>query len=313
MNIQSIAIKNIDFSINSFTKFAVDDPSPTDFFPHPLPCFQIINNRLVPITGHGRLLDARDIGLDRIDGFIMENVRPAETFTLCLKDIAWSRKLNDADRATAIGKLDLLAPRSLPDKQLADVIGIEPSPGTFEQYKKIYRLGNEAVGAIRAGRLSFGCALAIADAPIRERTAFFHIFSEVIHPNRNMARRITENAVAVALTRNASVRDVLEQEAIGTILNGNISGPEKIRALDRVLYELRYPELSQQVKSAEELIRKAGFNSSVKVNLPAYLEGGRIEFCFKAKSPGELAILTRSILDAVDGESLDDLFELVCR
>ena len=313
MSIRTIPIDRIDFSAKSFPKYAVDIMVPEDFFPYPLPLFITTGDLFLPVSAHGRLLGARRDGTDRVAGFVFEQLLPTSAFTLCLKDIAWSRAIDDADRITAIGKLGELDPGADPDEQLARVMGIEPSPGMFEQYKKIHRLGQDAIETIRAGRLSFGAALVVAQSPKQERKALLDLFSKIIRPNRNTARRITENLVAVALIQNKPVKQVIQTENLNRILKGDFSGPEKIRAFDRAIYQMRYPALSGQIKKTEAVIDEISFPSGIQVTLPAHLEGGYIDFHIRAKSLAELSSLACSISGAEKNDSLTTLFNLVTK
>lgn len=309
--IEKIYLENLAPDENDFNRYALGPVSPTPFAPNPLPEVLLQKDCLIPITAHSRLRGAKQEGLSNILAVVHSAISPSKAIELCARDITWAAPLSHADRITAVKKLADFSKDYSPEPNLAKALGIEPTKGAFEPLEKVWNLGKEVLDKIRGEALSFNCALAVCDAPKSEQEPFIDIFTNLISPNRNTAKRMVDNAVSVALNQNIKVSELFESEQISFILFSKSSGPEKIKALDQALIKLRYPVLFAEIRKGEKAIFDLALPKDITITLPQNLESGRLSLLLKPGSSKDLTRQLSLLKRAIENGDFEKIFEVI--
>jgi hypothetical protein len=228
------------------------------------------------------------------------------------KEIALSKIVTEAERATAVGKYFRLTGNDHPDSELAAALGIASTHGVFDTYRRVYELGEKVMNLLHENRLTFGCAVAVIDAPKAERAALIELFTSRVSPNRNTARRIAENTVAAALAQGISVEELLREPVVAQALTSESSGPQKIASVDQALHRLRYPQLTEAREKALALVAKLDLPKAVRIDIPASLEA-RPTFSISPGSAEELAKLAAKLSEAAQTKTAAELFKVLGR
>ena len=295
---------------DAFERFAIGPVKPTSDEPYPPPVILETDGQWIPVTAHGRLLAMAQKERESLTVAVVPAIPPGDALALCARDLAWFEPLNEGHRATAVGKFLEFAPDAKPHPGLASALDLEPTAAVFDRYARIRRLGASAMEALFDGRLSIGCAHALIDAPAADRSVLVDLFTQQLSPNRNTARRIAQNAVAAAVARAVPIVRILS-EALNASVREDRSGPQNIAALDRALYRMRYPVLSQAQQKAEQEVVELGLPKTIRVALPPHLEGGRIEFSVSAKSIEEIRSAAVALEQAISQGGLEKLFRRI--
>ncbi len=159
--------------------------------------------------------------------------------------------------------------------------------------------------------LSINCAKAILDAPKSERKALTWVFSNYISPNKNTAKRIVENFVAVGINRKISVAELIKNNNISLLLLSNKSGPEKIKAIDNALIRLRYPVLTKEIERLKREIGALDLTNGTTITLPKNLEGGKLIITIGARNQKELSRELHEIKKGLERGGFEKIFKAI--
>ena len=308
---RTVALKEIILAGEAFSRFALGLIEPVPFRSYPPPILLAKADRWIPVTGHGRLLAAQKAGREKLVAGCVGRIETAWALALCALALAWERPLTHGLRVEAAGKLYSQEGEPTGGEVLARALGIEGGSARLERYARVWKLGEAVRADLHAGRLDFGCALAVTEAPVAERPFLIDLFANHIHPNRNTARRIVENAVSAALVRRCSVGALIQGEPIASVLTKKLSGPEKIAALDRIFRRLRYPTLEKEQQKANKMINDMNLPKYASVALPKNLEGRDLAVTLRARSVREVEQGAQALLQAAKEGGFAALFQVL--
>ena len=307
MMLCKVKLADIDFSETSFRRYVLPlhDVAGPPF--DTVPVLIRTPSLMVALTGRDVLQQAAAAGQHEVSVLCVETATEADALAVSVRLYRAAGAVDDAMRALVIGRLHELTGNAAVSMNpaLADALDIQGGRGEIERYLAVYTIDPDAT-------MPFGCALAVAEAPVRFRKTLIALFARIA-PNRNTARRIAENLVAVSIREKRTAEQVLAEPEIRDALElAGLAGNERIRKVDDALDRMRFPVLRSAEQKARDLVASLGLPSGVRVELPKNLEG-RAKLTVEFAEPATAASTLRELSDAFDSETWSVLRELIAR
>jgi hypothetical protein len=275
-------------------------------------------NKIEIICGHGRLEAARQIGLEKLAVYL--------PMTPCVVDFSDFDLLCLAvhdNQAAHLSDYQL-------EKECVFATRLALSFGaTRQNLHQLWDCFGKTVAKQEEEEIIFCAALpkeifgkiATSDYGFETAKAFHHFGLEaakaisLILPFQLRGQRVKE---ITKLLAEISLRDhVAPEEILSEILRDKIfenkdhPRTQKEALLCKKLLEKRNPRLSSWLAEAERKAAQLKLPPALRLKLPDFLEGERLEFNISAKSPGELAKLAEALKSAADSNEMAALFEML--
>jgi hypothetical protein len=95
------------------------------------------------------------------------------------------------------------------------------------------------------------------------------------------------------------------------LTEAQLSGPQKLESVRRVLRQGRYPQLSTYEQRFQEAVRRLRLPPQISLRPPPYFEGQQYQVTLSFSQRQELQRYAQQLLDAAQHEALDVLLELL--
>ena len=128
----------------------------------------------------------------------------------------------------------------------------------------------------------------------------------------NHLRDLMDWLEEIALRDGVVIRELLEGKAISEIrTDPRLGRADRLKRIKDQVRRMRFPRLSQIEDSIQSKIRELKLQPSVRVSVPAGLEGGDLLIEFTAGSPAELKGILAKLNAAAESESLAEIYVLL--
>ncbi len=267
------------------------------------------------ICGYRRALAARQAGLKVVPAWLCneEEMPEQQRLMTSLHEDAHSRAYNDIEKAIVLNKfaqrLGWNSTRLA--HEVAPIIRLPASPTVVERYLSLLRLDDEILRVVAAGTFSVDHALLLLAIPADDRLTVFRLLTVQTRASLNESREIIKNVRDIALLTNTSVREVLANEEIASILNDSSLGPrETLASLREAFHKKRHPTVAEYETKFAEAVAALGLSKSVAVSPPQSFEGSHVGFSFRASSKEELRKIIAQIQEKLATDGFDHLFDV---
>jgi hypothetical protein len=120
--------------------------------------------------------------------------------------------------------------------------------------------------------------------------------------------KIIEMVSEIALNENTSVKSILDRMEVKSILQDeNLNRNHKISKLKKILYEWRFPIISNYQKKISNQLKALSFNDSIQINYDQSFERSEIILSTKLKNFDDLKKFSHSISDKSNMETLKNI------
>ena len=188
---------------------------------------------------------------------------------------------------------------------------LPPRAETLEAYGRLATLEDSLQAAVVEGSLPLETALWIGTYAADDHQALLELFTGLrVGPNR--AREFVTYIDEICQRDACTPATLLQALAVPALLAATqLSGPQKIESVRRVLRQARYPQLSTYEQRFQEAARRLRLPSQISLRPPPYFEGQQYQVTLSFGQRQELQQYAQRLLDAAQHEALDTLLELL--
>jgi len=128
----------------------------------------------------------------------------------------------------------------------------------------------------------------------------------------NHLRDLMDWSEEIALRDGIVICEVLANKAISEIrTDPRLGRADRLKRIKALVRRMRFPRLSQIEDSIQLRIRGLKLPPSVRLSVPAGLEGGDLKIEFTAGSPAELKSILAKLSAAAESDSLAEIYILL--
>jgi ParB family chromosome partitioning protein len=267
------------------------------------------------VCGSKRLLACRQTGHTRVPALVYKaaELSAQQAFLLALHDNLGCRALNAVEKGRILLRLQRYFPDQ-PDTLLQEFCGLldlPPRAETLEAYGRLATLEDALQAAVVEGSLPLETALWIGNHAAEDRQALLAIFTG-LRVGTNRARELVTYIDEICQRDACTPADLLPALGVPALLaEAQLSGPQKLESVRRVLRQARYPQLSTYEQRFQEAARRLRLPAQISLRPPPYFEGQQYQVTLSFGRRQELRQYAQQLLDAAQHEALDVLLELL--
>src|SRR5919199_1503419 len=172
-------------------------------------------------------------------------------------------------------------------------------------------LGCRTLNAVEKGSLPLETALWIGAYAAEDRQALLDLFTG-LRVGTNRAREFVMYIDEICQRDACTPADLLQALGVPALLvEAQLSGPQKLESVRRVLRQARYPQLSTYEQRFQEAVQRLRLPPQISLRPPPYFEGQQYQVTLSFGQRQELQHYAQRLLDAAQHEALDALLELL--
>jgi ParB/RepB/Spo0J family partition protein len=263
------------------------------------------------ISGHKRFQAAPRCGLTHIPAFIIPEIDDASRLALNLNENFGQRNYSAIEKGRILNKLS--------HAEINDETIIKDYMPLLEleRSKKIF---SDLSGV---GTLSFELQKLLHDAavPVKTFRIFYrwepesrrlaeNLFSQ-LEPGVNKWRELLELIDEIAVKENTAPGEILSRDDIKKILGtSEIKSPQKYDPIQQILFNLRYPVLSDMRKQVACALDAMQLDDKTRLRFEKTFESDELKLELKFQSEKELSQQVEKIFKALQSGSVEKLIKI---
>ncbi len=271
--------------------------------------------RLQVVCGSKRLLACQQTGRTSVPALVYSatELSAQQAMLLALHDNLGCRALNAVEKARLLVRLrqDLHYQPTTLLQEFLPLLNLPPRADTLEAYCTLAMLEDALQAAVVEGALPLETALWIGAHAAEDHQVLLALFTG-LKVGQNRAR---ECAVYID---ELCQRDACHPAALlhdlgvpGVLADPQLSGPQKLDNVRRLLRQARYPQFSAYEQRFQAAVRRLRLPPQISLRPPPYFEGQQYQVTLSFGQRQELQHYAQRLLDAAGHEALDELLELL--
>jgi ParB-like chromosome segregation protein Spo0J len=267
------------------------------------------------VCGSKRLLACQQTGHTSVPALVYSAAELSEqqAFLLALHDNLGCRALNAVEKGRILLRLQQHFGYQ-PDTLLQEFCGLldlPPRAEALEAYGRLATLEDSLQAAVVEGSVPLETALWIGAYAAEDRQALLDIFTG-LRVGTNRAREFVTYINEICRRDTCTPAGLLQALGVPALLaEAQLSGPQKLESVRRVLRQARYPQLSTYEQRFQEAARRLRLPPQISLRPPPYFEGQQYQVTLSFGQRQELQQYAQRLLDAAQHEALDTLLELL--
>jgi ParB-like chromosome segregation protein Spo0J len=266
------------------------------------------------VCGSKRLLACQQTGHTSVPALIYSAAALSErqAFLLALHDNLGCRALNTVEKGRMLLRLQHFGyPPETLLQEFCPLLDLPPRAETLEAYGRLVTLEDSLQAAVVEGSLPLETALWIGMYAAEDRQALLAVFTG-LKVGSNRAREFVTYVDEICQRDACAPADLLQALGVPALLTATqLSGPQKLESVRRVLRQARYPQLSSYEQRCQEATRRLRLPPQISLRPPPYFEGQQYQVTLSFSQRQELQQYAQRLLDAAQHEALDTLLELL--
>ncbi len=266
------------------------------------------------VSGWKRCLASQRAGQTQVPALVYSAaaLSPQQACLVALHDHLGGRVLNAVEKGRLL--VCLLQQGHYPPehvrREFCPLLGLPPRAETLATYSTLVTLHDALQTGVVEGTMPLETALWIGAYPPPDQEALLGLFTGLTM-GLNRARECATALDALCQRDGCGPAEVLHRLALPEIVaQAQLSGPQKLDHLRRVLHQARYPRLSAHEARFHEAARRLRFPPQISLRPPPYFEGAyQVTLSFRHRQ--ELQQYAERLLDAAGHEALDVLVDLL--
>jgi hypothetical protein len=266
------------------------------------------------VCGSKRLLAGQQTGHTGVPALVYSaaELSAQQAFLLALHDNLGCRALNAVEKGRILLRLRHFGyqPEALLQEYCA-VLDLPPRVETLAAYSRLAVLEDSLQAAVVEGALPLETALWIDTYTAEDRQALLDLFTS-LKVGSNRARELATYIDEICQRDACTPAGLLHALGVPAILAAaQLSGPQKLESVRRVLRQARFPQLSAYEQRFQEAARRLRLPPQISLRPPPYFEGQQYQVTLSFGQRQELQQYAQRLLDAAQHEALDALLELL--
>jgi hypothetical protein len=266
------------------------------------------------VCGSKRLLACQQTGHTGVPALVYSAAELSEqqALLLALHDNLGCRTLNAVEKGRILLRLQQFhdQPGALLQEFCA-LLDLPPRAETLATYGRLATLEDALQAAVVEGILPLETALWIGTYTAEDRQALLDLFTG-LKVGTNRAREFATYIDEICQRDADTPVAVLQALGVSALLaEAQLSGPQKLDSVRRVLRQARYPQLSTYEQRFQAAARRLRLPPQISLRPPPYFEGQQYQVTLSFSKRQELQQYAQRLLDAAGHEALDVLLELL--
>jgi ParB family chromosome partitioning protein len=266
------------------------------------------------VCGSKRILACQQTGHTNVPALVYgaAELSAQQAFLLALYDNLGCRALNAVEKGRILLRLQHFGyqPEALLQEFCA-LLDLPPRAETLEAYGRLAVLEDSLQAAVVEGALPLETALWLDTYTAEDRQALLDLFTG-LRVGSTRARELATYIDEVCQRDAGTPAGLLHALGVPAILTAaQLSGPQKLESVRRVLRQARFPQLSTYEQRFQEAARRLRLPPQISLRPPPYFEGQQYQVTLSFGQRQELQQYAQRLLDAAQHEALDALLELL--
>jgi ParB-like chromosome segregation protein Spo0J len=267
------------------------------------------------VCGSKRLLACQQTGHTHVPALVYRTTEltAPQALLLALHDNLGCRVLNAVEKARLLLRLrqDLHYQPAALLQEFCPLLDLPPRPDTLEAYCTLATLAEALQAAVVEGALPVETALWLGTHAAEDQQALLALFTG-LSVGQNRAREFATYIDELCQRDACRPAGLLQALGVPAVLaQAQLSGPQKLDSVRRVLRQARYPQLSTYEQRFQAAVRRLRLPPQVSLRPPPYFEGQQYQITLSFGQRQELQHYAQRLLDAAGHEALDELLELL--
>jgi ParB-like chromosome segregation protein Spo0J len=282
-----VALSDIDLSPGPFCMsfhFSLERlKSSIDRFGVLNPPYLVKDSAFTVVAGYRRLLAAWELGWRDIGCRIVpDGLPPLDILLFNLHDNLCVRQFNPIEKSMVLTRLARYLTKEEIIRDYMPMLELPSTAHALELYMGLDDLDDAIRVSVAAGRLSMRVAGLMGASSMEDQRGITNLFSS-LKWSFNRQWEATLWIMEIASREGRSIGEVVEDARITEVVkNDKMNGPQKVRAIVRVLREMRFPTLMEFERSFVRAVSDLALPSRVRVIPPPFFEGAdyKLEIVF---------------------------------
>jgi len=267
------------------------------------------------VCGSKRLLACQQTGHTSVPALVYSasELSEPQAFLLALHDNLGCRLLNAVEKARILWRLrqDFHVQPATLLQEFCPLLDLPPRAETLQAYCSLATLEDALQAAVVEGSLPLETALWIGSYTTEDYQALLQCFTG-LKVGSNRAREFTTYIDEICHRDACSPAALLQELGVPALLTDpQLTGPQKLDRVRRVLRQARYPQLSTYEQRFQVAVRRLRLPPQIALRPPPYFEGQQYQVTLSFGQRQELQYYAQRLLDAARHEALDELLELL--
>jgi ParB-like chromosome segregation protein Spo0J len=266
------------------------------------------------VCGSKRLLACQQTGHTSVPALVYSasELSEQQAFLVALYDNLGCRVLNAVEKGRILLRLRHFGYQ--PDVLLQEfcvLLDLPPRAESLATYGRLATLEDSLQAAVVEDALPLETALWIGAYAAEDRQALLDLFAG-LKVGSNRARECVMYIDEICQRDACTPADLLQALGVPAVLAAaQLSGPQKLERVRRVLRQARYPQLSTYEQRFQEAARRLRLPPQISLRPPPYFEGRQYQVSLSFGQRQELQEYAQRLLDAAQHEALDVLLNLL--
>lgn len=267
------------------------------------------------VCGWKRLLACQQTGRTSVPALVYRAAELSEqqAVLLVLHDNLGCRALNAVEKARLLVRLrqDYAYQPTALLQEFLPLLDLPPRPDTLEAYCTLAALDEALQAAVVEGELPLETALWLGAQAAADQQALLGLFTG-LKVGQNRARELAAYIDEICQRDACSPAALLHALGVpGVLADQQLSGPQKLEKVRRLLRQARYPQLSAHEQRFQDAVRRLRLPPQISLRPPPYFEGQQYQVTLSFSQRQELQHYAQRLLAAAGHEAIDELLELL--
>jgi len=270
------------------------------------------NERFRIVCGHRRLDAAKRVGIRQIPARIVRKDQDdLKLFLEGIRENVATRSVNDIERGQCLHSLvsKFGADRATRDTVMKE-LGLTPGERLFNQYTSLMRLTGELQLYVVEHNIPIRVSSRLSAWSMEDLRALQRLLKRAFFGG-NALKKLVDLIEEIALRDRSSIKEILSCSEISVLPeNVELTATQVRDGVLSALGNIRYPRLAEESATLNKLLNKVR-PRGVRLDLPPFLEGERIEVNFPFGSVEELKERLTSLGNIADREEIRKILALL--
>lgn len=248
------------------------------------PPYLIKDSSFTVVAGYRRLLAAMELGWTHVQCRILPgDLLPLDALLFNLYDNLTARRFNPVEKGMVLKRLTRYLTKQEILHNYMPMLELPSNMYTLKQYLSLEDLDVPIKVSVVTGRLSMKVIEMMNSLSKEDQQQINQLFTS-LKWSLNLQRQVILWITEIADREGRSVQEVIDDDRISHVVtNGNMSGPQKIKAIERALREWRFPTMVESERAFTKGILDLRLPSQVRVIPPPFFEGTdyKLEIVFR--------------------------------
>ncbi|MBN1516534.1 ParB N-terminal domain-containing protein [Candidatus Sumerlaeota bacterium] len=253
------------------------------------------STRMQIVSGFGRMIALRELGVDYIDAYVLSaKISDRECALLKLAELRTEREPDALEKGRFVVLIDP-QPGEADFHELCAAIGVHPTEKALKRAIAALQLPDKFLKMLTEGRLSEDAVETLSSMTEQDCASIARLF-DICRPGLNVQRELLEHLQDIAARDNLDISAVLANEAIERALNdASLKPAQKTQLVRSSVNYLRFPHLCEWEDCFAQAVDELLWPPECKLSHHPFFESSRLKIELSFESKEELRSHTEKL------------------